>query len=330
MTWWNEDEYEPWPSPPPPPQGKGGNSDDSDKPDQPPSETQPSEEQDDLDEKDRDSWEKVKNKLRQEQGDEAGAQASSDDEGQGKEQKQGSQSGQEIKTDYTPKYPWQNLIKKFISKSTILDRSYSKANRRNAGGPEELEITGSSVVRPGEKELDPIYKMCFVVDSSGSMIGSVDKALIEVQKLLSVVAKGSDPQFGLVFFTTDAYYYSCNLKKGEAIKVNSFDELMNPPPNATKLSLKDVLNSAYSGGTVFSRQMADQIKNMLKQNYNVCMFTDEGILDQVGTISNWKNFLSVYTSAVGKHLFLILNNQRNFKLIVDKMGGLKPDNFSHL
>ena len=193
-------------------------------------------------------------------------------------------------------------------------------------------MTGSSVVRPGYKELDPIYKMCFVVDTSGSMYGVVDKALIEVQKLLSVLAKDAEPRFGLVFFTESAYYYSCNLQKGEAVRVNSFDELANPPKNAAKLNLKDVLNSQYSGGTVFTRSMADQLKKLLKKDYNVCMFTDEGILENWGKDNNWLNFLSVYTTA-GKHLYLILKNNDNFNDLVKQMDvdpQKMPENITHL
>lgn len=354
MTWWNQDDCEPWPTPPPPPpkgkeappgdgpsgppppgppptgSGEDGSNSEDNKPDP---EDDDLEKEDEFEKKDREKWEKIKEKLKQSQGDDLEDKDEDDAISKGRKPEiQGTQQSQQISTKYKPKLPWQKIIKSFVSGATVVDLSYTKPAKRNAGAPDELDMTGSSVVRPGYKELDPIYKMCFVVDTSGSMYGVVDKALIEVQKLLSVLAKDAEPRFGLVFFTESAYYYSCNLQKGEAVRVNSFDELANPPKNAAKLNLKDVLNSQYSGGTVFTRSMADQLKKLLKKDYNVCMFTDEGILENWGKDNNWLNFLSVYTTA-GKHLYLILKNNDNFNDLVKQMDvdpQKMPENITHL
>ena len=366
MTIWNKGEYDPWPPPPPrpggdppPPPGDGppppppppgdGPKPPKDKDNEPPgpsgdgddeddTDTDSEEQQDgesdeeyaerkrkiEADKKDTDTWENVTKRLKNQT-----AESDKDKPEQGTEKPDVNKDvGKKQPTDYKPVLNWQALMKKFAAESEKFDKSYQKPSRRGAARSQSsLDITGSAPVFPGNVKLDPVYKLGFVVDSSGSMGGIVVKCLTEVGEALKVKNKSIAPIFGLAKFASKTTYFSCDLKSNRATPVADFTELGPKQPSNKDITIGQVLQLEQTGGTTLDDHLTGQIKTLISKNFNICMFSDTDITFG----DNWTNFISILnTPGAGRRFYFITTDQRNFNAFAEKLGGRCPSNFTHM
>jgi hypothetical protein len=246
-----------------------------------------------------------------------------DKENQGKGNKRGSPSqGTQGKNpdptefDYKsvrPTYSWEQLLRKLVSDVTNqTEDTYQRVNRRNITGMETARQTGFGVVKPGEIELDNKIKLCFVVDSSGSMSGDIAKVYSNMMHLLKQHRQALNADFILIKFSNDYVIYHANFAKGNYVVVNGVDEKKSGKMGG---SLEELFSQHFGSSTNFSKALCDDIVKLASKKYNVILLTDTDI----NAPDNAANFIDAYVKAK-QQLYILAADHNNYVSILKTLG----------
>lgn len=233
----------------------------------------------------------------------------------GKDDKPGSGAGERRAIDWQkikPKFNWKTLLDRLVKGSVSTEPSYQKAHRRNMVGLHIAKQMGAGAIKPGEVvQPSRDLKICFVVDSSGSMGEHIAKVFAEVRAVLRHMGRVS---FHVIEFSNTHKIWE-GISEGGKL---SFKE----PGTRKSVGLDEVFQSR-GGGTVFSDSLAADIQLLIKSRTNIIIITDSDITVD----KNWENFLSIYTKHRA-YTFMILATRDDFEA-ASKALKHKPDNFSH-
>ena len=85
-----------------------------------------------------------------------------------------------------PKFNWKTLIQRFImARKPKAEETYTKVSPKGITGAHVAAQLGAGAIKPGEKPLDEFdIKLGFLIDSSGSMTGVIEKVMTNAIALL--------------------------------------------------------------------------------------------------------------------------------------------------
>lgn len=220
-----------------------------------------------------------------------------------------------------PRFTWKELLRKMISDgSSKTEETYQRIHRRNITGVDLARQTGSAAMKPGDIELESELKLCFVVDTSGSMSGVVPTIYANIEELLKKfksTVKGSE--FFLIKFSSSHYIYKCNYIK------DSYKELARVDDNTKTIksgSVKKLFSQHIGDATNFTNTMTKDINHLLKNKFNTVILSDSDVLYG----ENFENVKSILTK--NKNAFLILDSQNTFAQFAKAMGQV-PGNITY-
>ncbi len=228
--------------------------------------------------------------------------------------------------EVTPKMNWKALVRKMVASSQLAtDLSYSKPSRRSVTGAAIGAALGAAAIKPGEKTVEePVNKVLFVFDTSGSMWGYVPAALAEAQSLLKQVGKVNYP-FGVMFFAGEHQSFVVNQGQNYYSPVESLRDISKPVPKNNQIRpWGDVLTQHGTGGTLFSPSMANELKQSIAQGYNIILFSDDDMVHP----QNWPNFVDLWKSHK-RNVFFVTTTQAVWREVCQKLGQY-PDNFTSI
>lgn len=237
-------------------------------------------------------------------------------------------AGQHKEVDWKgikPRFNWKQLLEKLVRSADTTEVTYQKVHKRNITSVHLATQTGAGVVRPGEKEVPAnLVKLCIVVDSSGSMFGSIGKVLAEVNKLLTEgtsVAKN----FVFVEFSGDFHMYSCTIsgKSGTARPIKDASEVKSGGGGKVE-HISTILSRHAGGATNFDEPLAEQLSKFAAMKYNILILTDSDITSS----GNREAFLGLYAKH-RQQVYLLLDNRDTFHHVAQSMKGASA-NMSHL
>ena len=282
----------------------------------------------DIKPEDIDKWNKKQGKKQ----DEDSASAPPDYENKPPEERDpGTGKGGKHEIDYSKsdaRYKWDALLKKMVGETAyVTDQSYQKISRRAIGTMQQVITRGRGAVKPGDVK-NPSkkkIKLAVIVDSSGSMSYVIHAVMANLDKLLvqRQAASGVQDEFFLFMFSGSYDIYECTPgTSGIATHIENVDK--KTPGSGGKMKLKDVLNHHMAGGTVFSSELAGEIKKLASRGYNCLVISDGDMLYG----ENFTNFKSLYESH-RKHVWLLLDSKSTFTSFVQQMKEI-TNNASHL
>ena len=244
----------------------------------------------------------------------------------GKEGLTGLGSKKDMLDNITPTMNWKTLIKKMVQSSTpAVDLSYAKPSRRSVTGAAIGAALGAAAVKPGEKTTEePVIKLAFVFDTSGSMQGAVQKALKEAETLLKQLGKSS-AAFGVTYFAGDHVSFALDVGQNFYAPLNNIKDLVKPIPKDKKRKpWRQVLTLAATGGTIFGASLAGELAATASMGFNVLIFSDSDILYG----DNWKYFSSLYR-AHKRNVVFIADGENTWREACEKLGQF-PATFTHM
>jgi len=225
-----------------------------------------------------------------------------------------------------PKMNWKALVRKMVSSSQLAtDVSYAKPSRRSVTGAAIGAQLGAAAVKPGEKQVEePVNKILFVFDTSGSMWSYVPVALAEAQSLLKQLGKVNYP-FGVMFFAGEHKDFVVNQGQNFYAEISSLREISKAVPKTSQVRpWTNVLQQHGTGGTDFNGSIVSELKSSINEGYNIVIFSDSDILYG----DNWTNFVNLWKSHK-RNVFFISESQSTWRSMCQKLGQY-PDNFSSI
>lgn len=225
---------------------------------------------------------------------------------------------------------WKELLNKmFNSVKTKMLISYAQINPKITTSIGIGMQTGSYALPPGKlPEEIKIFKICLVIDTSGTMFAEIPQILSESTKLLTQLK--TDSSIGIVYFSGDAQYYQVNLKNNTYVNVSNANEIKKLPAASKPIKgWRDLLKTGSTGGTSFSESITGNLKILLNDGWNIVLFSDSDILDG----SNWKNFLELYKSHPARVGFIATTQEIFEKAILNikSAGGITiPKNWTYI
>jgi hypothetical protein len=209
---------------------------------------------------------------------------------------------------------WRQLIEKFVhSQDSQEEETYQKPHRRNVTNVHIASQTGSAAIRPGEipGEVRTV-KLCFVVDSSGSMSTAIEEMYSNIANLLKQYGGKLVTEFILIKFSDDFHIFKCKVagNDGWYQKIHSLIGGKEKPGMAKDYesgNLKQLFSKHYGSGTSFSPALVKEIMYLVHKQYNILVATDSDILWQ----GNVENLRDLYKTAK-KALFIVAANKECF------------------
>jgi Putative metallopeptidase domain len=232
----------------------------------------------------------------------------------------GTGAGQGVEIDYSkirPQFNWTALLRRFVtSQKPSAEETYSRPSRRGITGIEVARQTGAGAMKPGERQLERVdLKLALVLDTSGSMAGSLGKVFANVNALLRLpIYKHSNVM--VIQFSSTHVVWKVSFTKNQAIQI---------APTAGKVSTADgVFKNVVSGGTVVTTSLAADMAGLLAQGYNVLLVTDSDI--NVG--DNMKQVMGL-VKASARNFFILFDKQSDYAGW-RKATGVGTANISHM
>lgn len=218
------------------------------------------------------------------EGDEADKIAKEQQKKASEEASKGSQGGRgrgqdrDETLDYSkiqPKHNWQTLLKMFLfSAKDETEETYQKPSRRSISGLHTARQIGAGAVKPGENILDAKeIKLACIIDSSGSMGGIIATMYANITNLLKSNAVLASSLFTLIKFSDGYEFFKGVFKDNVCTTVNNVLE----KPKKFDKKMDEVFKQHYGSVTNFTPQLTSKIEILLKDGYNVVIFSDSDL-----------------------------------------------------
>jgi predicted metal-dependent peptidase len=240
-------------------------------------------------------------------------------------------SGRE-KVDYSkirPKMSWTELLKKMMKTETVEDESYQKPHRRSITGVHTAIETGAGAVKPGIIQTEAgRVKLCFVIDSSGSMGDSIAKIYANMANLFKTQYGAISPEFVVVKFSGDFKMYRCQISgrgvNGSYAEFRDAADLKKKPVKGEEGSIQKLFSEHFGSSTNFDSDLTDELHKLASQKYSIMILTDTDILAK-GNVTEFVKLYAKWKSQV----FLICNNLHSFHAIIEALKEV-GSNISHM
>lgn len=225
--------------------------------------------------------------------------------------------------DYTkihPSFDWKSLLSKFINSATPkTEETYARPSRKSMTGMGIAAQLGAAAIRPSEQPTEILRaKLAFVIDSSGSMSGMIQKVYANAYALLKT-PKFRNMETTVVRFSGEHKIYKVIVGTNKAAEIHTVTE----KPKRYDLTASSVFTEHFGGGTQFSGPTAESIRDMLKQGYNTIFFLDAGILDH----NNFQSFVELLKKH-SKHMFVVFDTRETY-ISCRQATGISTSNFTH-
>jgi hypothetical protein len=227
---------------------------------------------------------------------------------------------------FKPKFSWKALIKQLVSSAVPqTDVTYAKPSRRAVTGVAMAAQTGAGALKPGERvQEENKAKLVFVFDTSGSMHSEIPRVLAEVRNMLKQLGK-SNVELGVVFYADGYETFVVNMVQDWYVQVPHIRSVMEPTDKKShKKGWKSVFGMAATGGTTFSATMAQSLKELAQDGYNILVFSDADMLAP----ENFVNLKDLYQTHKA-HTFFVGTNEFTFKKACEILGQV-PRTFTYL
>lgn len=179
--------------------------------------------------------------------------------------------------------------------------------------------TGAGAIKPGEVDSDLLtVKLCFAVDSSGSMGNSIAKVFANIEQLFKKNSQLQKSNFFLVKFSDQHEIYMCNFAKKSYTKLSSV-VAKNKAKEETG-DLKQVFTTHYGAGTDFNGKLVAELEELVRQKYNVILLTDIDILDP----ENKSNFFKLFSKAK-RQVYIIADTKETYHAMLASMGSISQN-----
>jgi hypothetical protein len=255
--------------------------------------------------------ERVKNKMQQ------GTTSPSSQSGQkdGKAANAVDQSGKmtdmidraaEVK-NLKPKINWNTILSKALkSPAYIKGLDYGSIDPRAVSYVNVAKDLGSMPITPASKKTEILnQKICLVLDTSASMMYRYPQVLAEAK---TIAAKTKEYNVCVCMFSDTVGWFEVDVKNDRWWQLNSPNDFGKKPVTVNK-KWKTLLDKGSPGATIFSSQIAADLKKLCGEGFNVILFTDSDI---VNSSVNWKNFMSIYKD-YAKQLFYIVDTNNTWR-----------------
>jgi hypothetical protein len=220
-------------------------------------------------------------------------------------------------------YAWRELIRKFIATAAEPEPEETRARpARNIGSTMHTVMQGGMAAAPPGEVLteDNDTKLCFVVDSSGSMSGAVKDIYANINSLLSNNSRIGNKIFAMLRFSETYEMFRAIFKGNKAVKVNDFKEI----PSKFDLRLDTVFNSHYGSSTNLTSTIVDELLVLKKAGYNLILFSDSDVCSG----ENLDELASLVRAPGGK-VFIILKSKSDWSML-EKSGKIDMTFVSNL
>ena len=236
----------------------------------------------------------------------------------GTEERKGASSnqGDRVKEE-SPNFTWGQILTKLVRDSTSQpEETYQKINRRGVTGVHAANAHGAGAVTPGEIQNEDMLRLAIVIDTSGSMQGTIGRVFANIKQLLSGHSKSLYPEFYVVKFSDSSHMFKCNLKNRTAEEVQD----TNKKGKGTKVPFEDVVSISSGGGTVFGHELATKINNLVTNKFNVLVISDSDIIGDT-----WRDLTLKHKNRV----YSLFNSKSDFLAAV-KCLGVNTKSISHM
>lgn len=227
----------------------------------------------------------------------------------------GGQDGESSTFDYSkirPTFTWKRLLSKMIADSSEnTEETYQKPNRRNITGVHLAQQIGSAPMKPGEMPSENQLKLCFIVDSSGSMSSTIDKVYANLNSLVSGKANINKSDFFLIKFSDSHHIYQCNFKRNSYKQLSS---LTDKKPSERTGTAKELFSQHFGYGTHFGPELVRDATLLAMKKYNILVISDSDILADEN-FTNLKKLIAAH-----KNIFVILDSRSTFEEFSRKIG----------
>jgi len=197
------------------------------------------------------------------------------------------------------------LIKQFISTADVeTEETYMKPSRRSISGMHTAAQMGAGAMKPGEMPLDlKKAKIAFCIDSSGSMSHIIESVYANINNLLRSNAPLQSAEFTLMKFSGVHNIYKAIFKGDKAVEVKSINE----SPRSFDKKLSQVFKEHFGSVTNFTPELVADLSTLLKNKYNVMIFSDSDITNG----ENLTELLKLFKVSGGK-LFIIFDSKTTY------------------
>lgn len=231
----------------------------------------------------------------------------------------GTGKGSSAGVDYSkvrPTFNWTQLLRKFVtSQKPAQEETYSRPARRGITGIEVARQTGAGAMKPGERTLERVdLKLCIVLDTSGSMSGSLAKIFANVTALLKLpVYKNSSVV--VIQFSGAHKVFHVQFSKNQGTEVY---------PGKGNTTASAIFGTVDSGGTVVSKGLVEAMASYAAQGYNVLMATDADI-----TVGDNKTNMVALIKQHARNTFILFNTRGDY-VAWRSATGIGTANISHM
>lgn len=203
-----------------------------------------------------------------------------------------------------PMFTWKKLLNKMVTDvSANSEETFQKPHRRNITGVHLAQQTGSAAMKPGEIPAESEIKLCFVVDSSGSMGDVIAKVYANMHALMKSKSNINKGDFFLIKFSNTHHIYKCSFTKDRYKELSS---IVDKSKEEKTGSVKDLFSSHFGAGTYFGAEMVREISQLSNKKYNTLIMSDSDILHG----DNFENVKKLLVE--NKNVFIILDSRSTF------------------
>lgn len=241
-----------------------------------------------------------------------------------------------------PKMSWEEIKRKFVgSPRFFTNETYARLPRSAVTAFHQAAQGRAAAAKPAITRVeDKKVKLCFVVDESGSMMGTTERVYAEMFSLFR--SKGmQDAEFALIRFSSSFHIWRGSFKTGKASPVSQayftngqedagalkkdINNILNHKPQGEK-DLKTVFTECPdSGATNFDAPIANRILGLLNEGWNVLICSDSDVCGG----PNLTEVLKCLHSKKGK-CFLVLADKRDLEYFTKANKNTAPDSVTYL
>lgn len=240
--------------------------------------------------------------------------SSSMSQGRGKGGRGSGQDGAGTSFDYSkirPTFTWKKLLSKMVTDANSnTEETFQKPHRRNITGVDLARQVGTAAMKPGEIPLENDIKIGFVVDSSGSMTGVIDKVYANLHSLMKSKSNVRKSEFFLIKFSDNHHIYKCNFTQDKYKELSSvFDKNKDEKTG----SVKELFSKHIGSVTNFSDKLTSEVEQLARKKFNLLIMSDSDILYG----ENFENIKKLVTEH--RNVFVILDSRSTFEAMCKQL-----------
>ena len=208
---------------------------------------------------------------------------------------------------------WDKLLEKMIGGAATAEETYLKANKRAVTNTHQQAHGHAVPAKPGIVEQPgQLKKILFVIDCSGSMMGSMAKVYASIDKMLHANHGQMASSFVLIKFSDSYHIFLCEHQRGRGryTEIASAAQLREAAGKLESGDVKKLFETTYGSTTNFSKALVTELEVFLKQGFNVLVLTDPDI----GWQDNAENIRYLFKRHK-KQVFIVTDTVDSFRVL---------------